>query len=225
MGELGEPTFEPLGDGAVRVGFGTGIDTATNARVRQFCRALEREPVRGVTEWVPGYVTVAVYYQPWVVRYGAVRAALAARVGRRGEEELLPGRVVEIPVRYGGEYGPDLEDVAAWHGVTVEEVVARHTGAAYGVYFLGFAPGFAYLGGLPEDLATPRLEKPRVSVPAGSVGIGGAQTGVYPLATPGGWRIIGRTSVLLYDVNREPPALLQAGDEVRFVAEDWDAEG
>jgi KipI family sensor histidine kinase inhibitor len=128
------------------------------------------------------------------------------------------GRLVEIPVRYGGEDGPDLADVAAHCGLAVDEVVRRHGAAEYCVYFIGFQPGFAYLGGLDAALHTPRRAEPRVAVPAGSVGIGGAQTGIYPLATPGGWQLIGRTSLALFDPRAEPPTLLAPGDRVRFVA-------
>ncbi len=126
-------------------------------------------------------------------------------------------RLVEIPVCYGSEYGPDLEDVAALHELTSAEVIRRHSAPPYRVQFLGFLPGFAYLSGLPPGLETPRRDTPRLSVPAGAVGIGGAQTGVYPLESPGGWQIIGRTPLILFDLNREPPALLRAGDRVRFV--------
>lgn len=225
MAESEAPAFQPLGDQAVRVQFGTQIAPETNARIRRFCRALQRDPLPGVVEWVPGYVTVTVYYQPWVRRYAEMRGALEERVRSADSEPLPPSRLVKIPVRYGGADGPDLEDVAAYHGLTAAEVVTRHTAPTYLVYLLGFAPGFPYLGGLPEGLATPRLDTPRPSVPAGSVGIGGAQTGVYPFETPGGWRIIGRTSAVLYDILREPPALLQPGDEVRFVAQEDNGAG
>jgi len=128
-----------------------------------------------------------------------------------------PSHEVRIPVVYGGEAGPDLADVARHARLSPDEVIARHAGADYLVYFLGFQPGFAYLGGLPEELATPRLAKPRLAVPAGSVGIGGSQTGVYPAVTPGGWNLIGRSTVTLFDPSATPPTLLQPGDRVRFV--------
>jgi inhibitor of KinA len=212
-------TWEPLGDGAVRVRFGVGIRPEINAHIRRFCRALERDPIPGVIEWVPAYATVVVYYQPWVHRYPEMCVLLQQRFNSSESETLQPARLVEIPVCYGGADGPDLDDVAAFHGLTPAEVIARHTAPTYLVYMLGFAPGFPYLGGLPEGLATPRLDTPRTLVPAGSVGIGGAQTGVYPFATPGGWRILGRTSLVLYDSRRDPPALLRSGDNVRFILE------
>ena len=129
------------------------------------------------------------------------------------------GKLVEIPVCYGGEYGPDLAEVAAFHQTDISEIVRRHTAQTYTVFMMGFQPGFPYLGGLPEALHTPRRAVPRTSVPAGSVGIGGSQTGVYPFASPGGWQIIGRTELPLFRADLNPPTLLAAGDQVRFVAE------
>jgi inhibitor of KinA len=131
--------------------------------------------------------------------------------------ELPAPRTMEIPVRYGGADGPDLEEVAALNHLSAEEVIAIHSGAEYLVHFLGFSPGFPYLGGMPESIAAPRLETPRRSVPAGSVAIGGRQTGIYPTASPGGWRIIGRTPLRLFQPEADPPVLLQMGDHVRFV--------
>ena len=130
-------------------------------------------------------------------------------------------RLVEIPVRYGREFGPDLEDVARHTGLTPERVIEMHSEAEYLVYFLGFAPGFSYLGGLPPELATPRLPAPRKRVPAGSVAIGGNQTGVYPIASPGGWRIIGHTNTKLFDPDAAEPVLLRMGDRLRFTREAW----
>lgn len=129
------------------------------------------------------------------------------------------GRSIEIPVHYGGEYGEDLFDVAKYHQTTPEEIVRRHTSAVYTVFMMGFQPGFPYLGGLPENLHTPRHKVPRTRVPAGSVGIGGSQTGVYPFTSPGGWQLLGKTEIPLFDLTQNPPVLLQAGDSVRFIAE------
>ena len=209
--------FLPVGDLAVRVAFGAQISPRINDHVRRFCRRLQAEPIRGVTEWVPGYATVTVYYQPWTVGYAEVCGALAQRVGAGADAPLPAVRRVEIPVCYGGEWGPDLGEVAAAHGLTGTQVIERHAAPNYLVYFLGFLPGFPYLGGLDSSLATPRRATPRPRVPAGAVGIAGAQTGVYSLETPGGWQIIGRTPLRLYDPDRQPPALLAAGDHVRFV--------
>lgn len=129
------------------------------------------------------------------------------------------GRLIEIPVHYGGEYGEDLFDVAKFHQTTPDEIIRRHTATTYTVFMMGFQPGFPYLGGLPENLHTPRRDVPRTRVPAGSVGIGGSQTGVYPFTSPGGWQLLGRTEMPLFDLTQTPPVLLQAGDNVRFIVE------
>ena len=211
------PTFLPVGDCGVRAAFGDEISPRIGRRVSRFCRRLEDAPIAGVTEWVPGYGTVTVYYQPWRITYDGLCAELWRLSRRRGPSESEASRLIEIPVCYGGAFGPDLEFVADSHGLSPSEVSRRHARPSYRVYFLGFLPGFAYLGGLPPSLATPRRTTPRAAVPAGSVGIAGAQTGAYPLESPGGWQIIGRTPLRLFDPNRKPPALLRAGDRVRFV--------
>jgi inhibitor of KinA len=208
--------MKPLGDTALRLELGVGIDPDVHRRVRAACAALERAALPGVVEWVPGYTALTIHYRPHVLRYQdlcrSVEAALAA-----GEALSVPeGRLVTLPVLYGGERGPDLGFVAEQHRLSVDEVIKLHSRPEYLVYMIGFAPGFPYLGGLPEQLATPRLEKPRLAVPRGSVGIGGAQTGVYSVESPGGWRLIGHTPVALYDPAGERPALLEAGDRVRF---------
>lgn len=211
------PDFSPVGDFAVRVAFGAEISPRINDHVRRFCRRLQTGPIWGVTEWVSGYAAVTVYYRPWTIGYDDLCRALEGFV-RAGADAPLPVlRRVEIPVCYGGEWGPDLDEVAAAHDLNGAQVIERHAGGDYLVYFLGFLPGFPYLGGLDPSLVTPRRATPRARVPAGAVGIAGAQTGVYPLETPGGWQIIGRTPLRLYDPDRQPPTLLAAGDQVRFV--------
>ena len=212
------PEFSPVGDRAARIVFGVDISPPINAHIRRFCHSLEVKPIWGVTEWVPGYAAVTVYYRPWDIAYDALCGELARRGQRRANAPRPEARRVEIPVCYGGDYGPDLGEVAAAHGLTPAQVIERHSGVDYLVYFLGFLPGFPYLGGLDPSLATPRRATPRRSVPAGSVGIAGAQTGVYPLETPGGWQIIGRTPICLYDPHRQPPTLLAAGAYVRFIS-------
>lgn len=177
----------------------------------------------GVVDAYPGMNSLTVLFDE-----GADPLALEARLAHAWERadregdgsnasSHVGGRVVEIPVRYGGDDGPDLADVAAHTGLTPEEVVRRHSAGSYTVYFLGFQPGFAYLGGLDPALATPRRTEPRLAVPAGAVGIGGEQTGVYPAAAPGGWQLIGRTVLPLFLPERDPPSLLAPGDTVRFV--------
>ena len=178
-------------------------------------------------ELVPAFASVAVHYDPAHVldttpgerrqsAYDRFAATMHSALDDLSDSALPAPREVKIPVCYGGQYGPDLDDVATAHDLTSDEVVRLHSGATYAVYMLGFAPGFAYLGGLPEAIATPRRPEPRTSVPAGSVGIGGSQTGVYPLVSPGGWQLIGRTPLQLFVARRDPPALLAAGDRVRF---------
>jgi inhibitor of KinA len=169
---------------------------------------------------VAAFGSVTVFYDPAIIAgLAALRRAIEERAAVAGAALFSSGApVVEIPVCYGGRFGPDLEDIAARCALGVGEVVAMHSGADYVVHAIGFAPGFAYLGGLPEKLRTPRRTTPRTEVAAGSVGIGGAQTGVYPFASPGGWHILGRTPLKMFDVHRDQPALLKSGDHVRFRA-------
>lgn len=213
-------TLSPLGDSALVIALGTGLDEAALARGQTLAAEIERDRPAGVIDVVPAFASVTVYYD--ATRTGGY-AQLCTEIenrAARAEAAVVSRemRELEIPVCYGGEMGPDLGDVAARTGGGVEKVIALHTGASYLVHAIGFAPGFAYLGGLPEVLHTPRRESPRVKVPAGTVGIGGAQTGVYPLATPGGWNLIGRTPLRLFDAGRAEPALLRAGDRVKFRA-------
>jgi KipI family sensor histidine kinase inhibitor len=211
------PRFLPAGDAALVVEFGEEIDLEVNRRVHALAHTLGENAPPGLGEAVPSYRSLLVHYDPLRLADGEVRALVRAALARSQASPPPEPRLVEIPTAYGGEFGPDIAFVAAHNGLTVEEVVALHSGAVYTVYMLGFTPGFPYLGGLPARLATPRLATPRQVVPAGSVGIAGPQTGIYPLATPGGWRLIGRTSAVMFDPRHEPPALLQPGDRVRFV--------
>lgn len=212
------PVVEASGDHYCRVVCGDRIDTATHERVRRAFAALEAAGLGGVENLHPAYATVGVSLDPRRVGVGAMTEAIAGVLRDAVAIELPPPDRVEVPVAYGGEWGPDLADVARHAGLTPDEVVARHSAATYLVHFLGFSPGFPYLGGLPPELATPRLPTPRPRVPAGSVAIGGAQTGVYPRATPGGWRLIGRTPLPMFDPHRPSPALLALGDRVVFRA-------
>lgn len=210
------PAVEASGDHYCRVVCGDCIDPATHERVRRAAAALAAAEIAGVENLHPAYATVGVSFDPRRVTAEALREAIAAALREAVALELPPPHQIEVPVAYGGEWGPDLADVARHAGIAPEEVVARHSGATYLVHFLGFSPGFPYLGGLPPELATPRLPTPRPRVPPGSVAIGGGQTGVYPQATPGGWRIIGRTPLPLFDPHRPEPALLGLGDRVAF---------
>jgi KipI family sensor histidine kinase inhibitor len=173
--------------------------------------------VRGILNLHPAYTSVLVDFDPRLRSHAQVEALIRAALASQADEAPPEPRYVEIPVYYGGESGPDLGDVARHTGLSEERVVELHAAAEYLVYFAGFATCFPYLGGLPPELATPRLPAPRKHVPAGSVAIGGAQAGIYPLASPGGWRLIGRTRRLLFDPSASPPSLLRMGDRVRFV--------
>jgi inhibitor of KinA len=207
------------GEQGIVVELGSAIDPEVNARVHRLADAIRRKLGRDALEVVPTYRSLLVLFDPLRVE----RTRLARRI-----EALLPGleadartppssRVVRVPVCYGGPFGPDLEFVAEHNGLAVEEVVQLHAAPSYLVYMLGFTPGFPYLGGMSQRIAAPRLDSPRPRIPTGSVGIAGAQTGIYPIESPGGWRLIGRTPLRLFDPRSKRPFLIAAGDRVRFV--------
>jgi KipI family sensor histidine kinase inhibitor len=217
--------IDTLGDAALLVTFGDRIELDLNRRAHGYAEAVERlriaDPRFGHP--VTAYASVLIPYDPVAIDAAAARAIVA---GLETEMDLDPSAgsaarrtaaVVEIPVRYGGQEGPDLAEVASMHDLRPSDVVALHAARTYDVFFLGFAPGFGYLGVLPAEIVTPRLARPRERVPAGSVGIAGQQTGIYPFSMPGGWRLIGRTERVMWDAERDPPALLAPGDRVRFV--------
>ena len=206
----------PLGDFALLIRLGERIDPLTNSQAHHLARALEQTLLPGIGEMVPAYASLMVHYDPLVLDYATMVSWVEKNAAEISDVELSKPRMVEIPVLYGASYGPDLEFVAQHCSLPVEEVIRRHSSATYTVYMLGFMPGFAYLGGLPAELASPRLETPRTHIKAGSVGIAGSQAGIYPLDSPGGWRIIGWTPLRLFDSLRNPPTLLSAGDQVRF---------
>ncbi|MGN6518364.1 MAG: 5-oxoprolinase subunit PxpB [Dokdonella sp.] len=216
------PDVEPLGDTALLLRFGDRIDAASNARVHAAAATLRAAALPGVVDVVPAYASLALHYSPGVWREGtlapwrrfadAVRDALAVT----SIVPAQPSREVDIPVCYGGEHGPDLDALAAALGLTADEVIARHSGGDYRVAMLGFAPGFPYLLGLDASLHAARRARPRTRVPRGSVAIGGAQTGIYPSELPGGWQLIGRTPLVLFDPQREPACVLAPGDVVRL---------
>ena len=210
------PRILPVGDTAFTVEFGATIEEQLVAQVQDFDADLKAHPIRGVRETVPSYCALLVVYDPQCCSAATMRRALEQALTQMRDRVHPEGRLIEIPVRYGGVEGPDLQDVADYHQLSPEEIIAFHTTSTYRVAMLGFAPGFAYLLGLDPRLATPRLATPRTQVAPGSVGIAGNQTGVYALSTPGGWRIIGRTPLVLFDPTRPEPFLLQAGDSVSF---------
>lgn len=208
--------FRPASDSSLLVSFGESISLEFHREVVRLLQAFDTRPP-GVRNVHPAFASVLVDFDPR--RYGHRQVEQLVRDRLADSRNVLagPARTIEIPVRYGGESGPDLEDVACHSGLTSADVIRLHSAGGYLVYFLGFSPGFPYLGGLPLELATPRLPAPRQSVPAGSVAIGGSQTGIYPSSSPGGWRIIGRTAIRLFDAAADPPALLRAGDHIRFL--------
>jgi KipI family sensor histidine kinase inhibitor len=209
---VARPKVYPLGDAALLVELGQRVDTALNSRAIALARALRAR--NGVREVVPGYATVTIHYDPDRTSVRALTRAVEQLIEQR-PPPAPPGRLHRIPVVYDG---PDLELTAEALGLAVDELVELHTGPTYRCFMIGFTPGWAYLGPLPERLRLPRRQVPRTAVPAGMVAIGGAQTGIYPLPTPGGWHLIGRTSVPMFLPDANPPCLLQTGDRVRFFA-------
>lgn len=217
------PALQALAEDAWLVGFGDSVDTATLTRVHALAARLDRERLPGVTDLVPAYSSLGVFFDLDVVGADAVARWLQAALDRNDDQPRPPtGRVVDIPVSYGGRFGPDLDDAARELGLDADTLAHRHASVVYTVAMIGFAPGFPYLSGLPATLALPRLATPRTRIPAGSVAIGGHQTGIYPRDSPGGWRILGRTPLVLFDPSLEAPALLAPGDRVRFRAIDAD---
>lgn len=208
--------FLPCGDSAVTVEFGNRIDDQLNGAVHAFASAVEALGHPAIREVVPTYRSATVHYLPHLLEYAALVQLLRPLTETQGGAGPF-GAPVEIPVLYGGPWGPDLEEVAAHCGMTPEQVIAAHSAPCYRIYMLGFTPGFPYLGGMDPRLATPRRKEPRIRIPAGSVGIAGSQTGVYPIESPGGWQLIGRTPLRLFDLGSDPPILLQAGRSIRFV--------
>lgn len=220
------PRFEPAGDSALLVTFSGQIDPVgkispeANRQAHALAYAIRQarssDPLPGLGEAVPGYVTLLLHYDSGLLDYDTVEMYVRRNLSNTDVPALVPRRV-EVPVVYGGEAGPDLAFVASHCGLSEAEVVRIHSSRDYPVYMMGFTPGFPYLGGMDPAIAAPRLSTPRKRVPGGSVGIAGEQTGIYPLDSPGGWQIIGRTQMALFDPDREPPFLLAPGDLVRFV--------
>jgi KipI family sensor histidine kinase inhibitor len=208
--------FQRASDQSLLIYFGQQITLGAHERVRKLLRLLESQPIAGIRNLHPAYCSVLVKFDPLKWRHEQLEEILKQYLGRLQDVTLPASRQVEIPVCYGGEYGPDLTDVSETHGMTSAQVIELHSSTTYVVYFLGFVPGFAYLGELPEALVTPRLATPRRRVPPGSVAIAGRQTGVYPVATPGGWRLLGRTPISMFRPDQNGFSLLSIGDRVRF---------
>lgn len=211
------PNIRHLGDRGLLIELGAGIDPAVNRRVKRLHRAIARERLHGVVETVPAYASLLVVFDPLQAAPEALKRQIAGMCDFEDESVAEQRAVVEVPVVYGGEAGPDLDAVAAYHDLSVEDVIGLHTGTVYRVYMIGFTPGFPYMGELPEALDTPRRDTPRTHIPKGSVAIAQRQTGIYPVVSPGGWQIIGCTPLALFDSRKAPPSLLTMGDAVRFI--------
>ena len=213
-----KPTISPVGDCAISIDFGQVIDPKINRHIRQTIERIQALQLDGIIELVPTYCALLVQYDAMLYSYAdmcnIIEPTLEQTITDHANELVT---VVEIPTVYGGEFGPDLGFVASHNNLSEEDVIAIHSGTDYLVYMLGFIPGFTYLGGMDPRIATPRLSSPRTLIPAGSVGIAGEQTGTYPSDSPGGWQIIGRTPVTMYDMSKKKAALLSAGDYVRYV--------
>jgi inhibitor of KinA len=208
--------FRASGDRCILAVYGQTIEETVNEKVHRMAALLRRRKPAGIEAVVGSYCTLAVHYNPLCSSFAEVTAVLLDLEKELASTTVSPPRTVDIPVCYGGDFGPDLGFVAAHCGLSEEQVIARHSAPGYRIYAIGFAPGFCYLGGLHQQLHTPRLESPRQKVAAGSVGIAGNQTGVYPLESPGGWRLIGRTPLRLFAPERTQPLLYEAGDIIRF---------
>ena len=210
------------GDRALVVEFGDKIEEEVNSKIRSLTVAIEQEGIVGINETIPTYRSLMVIYDPMIMELARLIEAIKSIISRMHELKLPDAKVIEIPTLYGGEYGPDIEFVADHNKITIDEVIKIHTDNEYLIYMIGFTPGFPYLGGMSDKIQAPRLQNPRTKIPFGSVGIAGKQTGIYPVESPGGWQLIGRTPVKLYDPCRKEPVLLNAGDYIKFVQIDED---
>jgi len=211
------PIIRHLGDRGLLIELGTGIDPAVNRRVKRLHRIITRERLHGVVETVPAYASLLVVFDPLQAAPEALKRQVAGMCDFEDQSVAEQRTVVDVPVVYGGAAGPDLDAVAAYHGLPVEDVIGLHSGTVYRVYMIGFTPGFPYMGELPEALDTPRRDTPRTHIPKGSVAIAQRQTGIYPVVSPGGWQIIGCTPLTLFDPRKETPSFLTMGDAVRFI--------
>jgi inhibitor of KinA len=212
-----EARYLLAGDKALVVEFGNEISEEVNKNVRNLYVALINYKIDGIEEITPTYRSILIQYNPLIIGLDSLKGRLKELLGKLSEVAIPKPRIIEIPTLYGGESGPDLQFVAEHNEIPPDEVIQIHSSADYLIYMLGFTPGFPYLGGMSEKIAAPRLAVPRTKIPAGSVGIAGKQTGIYPIESPGGWQLIGRTPLKLYEPKRQPPIILQAGDYIRFV--------
>jgi len=214
-----KPKLVPLGDSALLVQFGDEIDLPTNHQVHALAALISISPLTGVIETVPAYAALLIHYDPLLLTYAQIRRWVRTKLDQLEEVNLRRARQFEVSVRYGHEYGVDLQFVADYHQLRVEDVIRIHSEKTYTIYMMGFTPGFPYMGKLDDAIVCPRLDTPRKHVPAGTVAIAGTQTGIYPIDSPGGWRLIGHTSLQLFNPRSELPFLFSPGDEVRFRVE------
>lgn len=205
------------GDKGLVIEFGNEISAAVNKKVRNLYLAIQKNGIKGIQEMIPTYRSLLIQYNPIEIDIDDLIEKLQGIEKALDSIELPKPRIIEIPTAYGEAFGEDIDFVAEHNGISVEEVIRIHSSVDYLVYMLGFTPGFPYLGGMSDKIETPRLKTPRTRIPAGSVGIAGKQTGIYPIESPGGWQLIGRTPIKLYDPKREVPIILRAGDYLRFI--------
>ncbi|HEX6270736.1 MAG TPA: 5-oxoprolinase subunit PxpB [Anaerolineales bacterium] len=213
------PKIVPLGDATLLVQLGDEINDAINQRVHALAALIDYAPLAGVIETVPSYSALLIHYDPLVLTYSHLRTWVRTKLDQADATVSRKPRQIEVPVQYGGEHGMDLQFVADYHHLDVEDVIRIHSQRIYTIYMMGFTPGFPYMGKLDDAIATPRLETPRTHVPAGTVAIAGSQTGIYPIDSPGGWRLVGHTSLRLFDPESETPFLCSPGDEMKFTVE------
>ena len=204
------------GDCSLLIAFKQEISPEVNAKIASTVKLIGQQKIEGIVDMIPAFASLLVNYNPQVTTYAALKKRLEGILRMDLGTETAQKKVFEIPVCYGGTYGPDIQTIADHAGLSVEEVIAIHSEREYLIYMLGFLPGFCYLGGLDERIHTPRLANPRRAIPAGSVGIGGSQTGIYPMESPGGWQLMGMTPVRTYDPDREVPILVNAGEYIHF---------
>ena len=204
------------GDTSILIAFKQEISPEVNAKIASTVKLLRQQNTPGIVDVIPAFASLLINYNPQVISYSELMRRLEALLRMDMDTESSAKRVYEIPVCYGGEFGPDLKNIAENAGLSEEEVIRLHSAPDYLIYMLGFLPGFCYLGGLDERIHTPRLANPRKAIPAGSVGIGGSQTGIYPMESPGGWQLMGMTPVKTYDPDREVPILVNAGEYIHF---------
>lgn len=217
---MSEVKIVPHGDASMLVEWGAVIDPKINQKITGLVSLFKDQKIEGVIDFIPAFSSLLINYDPRIITFQRLKKITEDLLTIEISNNQLKKRIFEIPVCYGGEYGPDIEFIANNAQLTKEELIQIHSGTDYLIYMLGFLPGFSYLGGLDERIHTPRLNNPRKAIPAGSVGIGGSQTGIYPLESPGGWQLLGRTPIKTYDPEREEPILFEAGDYIRFVPVD-----